>query len=63
MPFIQAGNPSARLKVPPAMDAFTILLLGGTVAIWTAMLSAVTVRTKAPRRRVVRAEGLEPPRT
>jgi hypothetical protein len=45
------------------MDAFSVLLLGGTVAIWTAMLSAVVAyATHAPQRRVVRAEGLEPPR-
>jgi hypothetical protein len=28
------------------MDAFTILLLGGTVAIWTAMLSVVAAYAK-----------------
>jgi hypothetical protein len=33
------------------MDAFTILLLGGTVAIWTAMLSAVATYAKQHARR------------
>jgi hypothetical protein len=28
------------------MDAFTVLLLGGTVAIWTAMLSAVAAHVR-----------------
>jgi hypothetical protein len=36
----------AKLKVPASMDAFVILLLGGTGAIWTAMLSAVAAHAK-----------------
>jgi hypothetical protein len=33
------------------MDAFSMLLLGGTVAIWTAMLSAVAAYARQNVRR------------
>jgi hypothetical protein len=39
------------------MDAWTIILMLGATAIWTTMVIAVAWRI-----RLVRAEGLEPPR-
>jgi hypothetical protein len=39
------------------MDAWTIILMLGATAIWTTMVVAVAWRI-----RLVRAEGLEPPR-
>lgn len=39
------------------MDAWTIILMLGATAIWTAMVFAVAWRI-----RLMRAEGLEPPR-
>ena len=38
------------------MDAWTIILMLGAIAIWTTMVGAVVWRTK-----LMRAEGLEPP--
>ena len=40
-----------------SMDAWTIILMLGATAIWTAMVFAVAWRI-----RLMRAEGLEPPR-
>lgn len=42
---------------PIHMDAWTIILMLGATALWTSMVVAVLLRI-----RVMRAEGLEPPR-
>jgi hypothetical protein len=39
------------------MDAWTLILMFGATAIWSSMLGAVAWRIK-----LMRAEGLEPPR-
>jgi hypothetical protein len=43
--------------VVPSMDAWTIILMLGSTALWTSMVGAVIWRI-----RLMRVEGLEPPR-